>query len=203
MRFVGILLGLALVIAAYVVIRRRSHVTEAAQVMPEPFRVETALMAGLLATATVSLLLNLVLYVLSAVDQSTPTEALLELGQAVGRRVGARPIVVLAGGITLYVALQLLWAVVYAHVERWLPKPDWLGGLLFALLPLAFSLVVVMPLLGAGLAGLGLGMGLVPLAGETLRHLLYGLALSTSYTLLSRARTATRRAPRVPQPAAY
>ena len=190
-----------MVITAYVVIRRRSRVTEAAQVMPEPLRVETALMAGVLAAATVLLVLNLVLYVLSAVDQSTPTEALLELGQAVGRRVGAHPIAVLAGGISLYVALQLLWAVVYAHVERWLPKPDWLGGLLFALVPLAFSLVVVMPLLGAGLAGYRLGMGPVPLAGETLRHVLYGLALSTSYTLLSRARASARRAPQVPQPA--
>ena len=59
--------------------------------------------------------------------------------------------------------------------------------MLFALLPLAFSLVVVMLPLSAGLTGLRLGMGLVPLAGETLRHALYGIALSTSYRLLSRA----------------
>ena len=46
------------------------------------------------------------------------------------------------------------------------------------------------------MAGLYLGVGLVPLAGETLRHTVYGLALSTSYTLLTCAR-----APRAPTPA--
>ncbi len=47
----------------------------------------------------------------------------------------------------------------------------------------------------AGLALLGLGLGLVPLAGETLRHLIYGLTLSTSFTLLSRARARRRGVP--------
>ena len=94
----------------------------------------------------------------------------------------------LVGGITLYVTLQLLWAVVYAHVERWLPEPAWLGGLLFALLPLAVSLYIVLPALGAGVAGMQLGLGFIPLLGEGLRHLVYGWSLSTSYTLLSRAR---------------
>jgi hypothetical protein len=95
---------------------------------------------------------------------------------------------VLVGGITLYVTLQLLWAVLYAHIERWLPEPDWLGGLLFALLPLVVSLYGVLPALGAGVAGLQLGLGFIPLLGEGLRHLIYGWSLSTSYTLLSRAR---------------
>jgi len=147
-------------------------------------------MAGLLATATTALVLNLALYLLAALDQPAPVLALVELGQALGRRVGARPLVVLAGGMTLYAALALLWAVVYAYVERWLPRPDWLGGLLFALLPLAVSLLVVLPLLGAGMVGLGLGVGLMPIAGEVTRHAIWGWALAVSYTLLSRARAA-------------
>ena len=187
-RFVGIVVGLILVVAAFVAIRRRSHVVTAQHVLPEGFRLETALMAGLLATATMSLAVDLLLYALVAVDQTLPAVALLELGQTIGRRVAARPGVVLVAGISLYVVLQLLWAILYAHVERWLPEPDWVGGLLFALLPLAFSLLVVLPALGAGVAGLKLGMGLVPLAGEVVRHAIYGWALAVSYTLLSRAR---------------
>jgi hypothetical protein len=70
-------------------------------------------------------------------------------------------------------------------VGRRLPTPDWLGGLVFALVPLAISLLVLLPAMGAGVAGLGL----VPLAGETLRYLLYGWALSTTSTLLSHARS--------------
>lgn len=78
----------------------------------------------------------------------------------------------------------------YAHLERWLPDPDWLGGLLFALAPFAFSVLVVLPAVGAGVAGWDLGAGLIPLLGELMRNAIFGLALSTSYTLLSRARTA-------------
>jgi hypothetical protein len=63
---------------------------------------------------------------------------------------------------------------------------------LFALLPLAVSLLVIMPALGGGPAGVGLGMGLVPLGGELVRHVLYGSVLSTSYTLLTRGRAAAQ-----------
>ena len=196
-RFVTILVGLGAVTAAYLTIRRRAHLVHAVHTLPEPFRLETALMAGLLATAAMSLVIDLMLYGLASVGSTPAVEALVALGQTVGRRVGARPTSVLIGGITLYVVLQLLWAVLYAHLERWLPEPDWWGGLLFALFPLAVSLWIVLPALGAGVAGLNLGLGLVPLAGELVRHSIYGWALGTSYTLLSRARAATS-ASRVP-----
>jgi membrane protein DedA with SNARE-associated domain len=200
--FLATVLGLAVVIAAYLVVRRRSHLVSAAPSLPEGVRLETALIAGLLATATTALVLNFVLYVLAALGQMTPTAALLELGQTIGRRVGVRPLMVLAGGITLHVVLQLLWAMVYAHFARRLPRPDWLGGLLFTPLPLAISLLIVLPALGAGVAGVDLGMGLVPLAGEVLRHVIYGWALSSSYTLLSRARTTLRPPGALRQPSA-
>jgi hypothetical protein len=184
-------IGLVLVLAAYVVIRRRSQLTSAAPTLPEGVRLETALIAGLLATTIMFVVLNLLLYGLAALEQDTPEAALLALGAAVSQHFGTLdPGEALIVAIALTVVSHLLWAVVYAHVERWLPRPDWLGGLLFALLPLAFALYVVLPALGAGLAGLSLGMGLVPLAGELLRHAIYGWSLSTSYTLLSRARAA-------------
>jgi uncharacterized membrane protein YdjX (TVP38/TMEM64 family) len=189
-RFVAVLVGMGVVIAAYLTIRRRSHLVSAPHRLPEGFRLETALMAGLLATATMSLMLDLLIYTLATFGQVAPSAALVGLGQVVGERVGARPRLVLIGGIALYVVLQMLWAIVYAHVERWLPEPDWLGGLVFALLPLAFSLLVVLPALGAGIAGWGIGAGPIPLLGEVVRYAIYGWALSTSYTRLRRARTA-------------
>ena len=192
-RFVAVLVGMGIVIAAYWTIRRRSHLVSAAHRLPEGFRLEAALMAGLLATATMSLALDLLLYTLAAVGQAAPSAALVGLGQVMGERVGARPRLMLVGGIAVYAVLQMGWAIVYAHVERWLPDPDWVGGLLFALVPLAFSLFVVLPALGAGVAGWNLGAGPIPLLGEIVRHAIYGWALSTSYTLLSRARTAPPR----------
>jgi membrane protein DedA with SNARE-associated domain len=199
-RLVMILAGLALLVAAYLTIRRRAHLTEAAHGLPEIVRLETAVLAGMFALASTALALNLLLYLAAGVEAETPAQALLQLAQTIGGQVGARPWIIALGGTALYVLLGTGWAIVYAHVERWLPEPDWLGGLLFALAPLAVSLFVVLPLLGAGPAGFGLDMGLVPLAGETLRHALYGLALSTSYTLLSRAR-GPRRVPPALAPA--
>jgi membrane protein DedA with SNARE-associated domain len=193
-RFIAVLVGLGVVGFTYVTIRRRAHLSEAVHVMPERFRLETALMAGLLATATTSLALDLLLNGLALLGHTTPASALFELARALSQRFGTRaPIEVLIGGVALYVALELMWAVIYAHVERWLPEPDWLGGLLFALAPFAFSLLVVLPLLGAGVAGLSLDMGPIPAAGELLRNLMYGWSLATSYTLLSRARSVPRK----------
>ena len=63
------------------------------------------------------------------------------------------------------------------------------------MLPLGFSLFGLLPLLGMGVAGFGLGWGLLPLLGEVVRVGLFAFALSTSYTLLSRARAHRRRAP--------
>jgi hypothetical protein len=54
--------------------------------------------------------------------------------------------------------------------------------------PAAVSLLGVLPLLGAGPAGVGLGVGLMPVIGELVRHLLYGAALGTTYPVLLLAR---------------
>ena len=70
----------------------------------------------------------------------------------------------------------------------------WLRGLAFSLLPLAFSVLVVLPVLGAGPLGLGLEAGLIPLAGEALRNALYGVGLAASYSLLRIARQRPARA---------
>jgi membrane protein DedA with SNARE-associated domain len=192
-RFFMVLGGLVVLVAAYLIIRRRAHLTQAAPALPGVVRLETAVLAGLFAVATTALVLNMVLYLAAGVEQETPAGALLGLAQTIGQRVGADPWVIVLGGAGLFVVLGVGWAIVYAYVEPWLPEPDWLGGLVFGLAPLAFSLLVVLPLLGAGPAGLGLDMGIVPLAGETLRHVLYSLALSVAFTLLSRTRPRQRR----------
>jgi membrane protein DedA with SNARE-associated domain len=191
---VGALAGVAILVSLQVLIRRRAHLSAAASDLPEPIRLETALLAGLLATATTVAAINAILYLLAALGQTSGAEALFAFTLRAGRRLEAGPVaVLLAAGVVLYVALHLAWALAYAHVERWLPEPDWLGGLLFALGPLAISVLVILPALGAGIGGLGLGMGAVPLVGETVRHAVYGWSLSSSYTVLSRARGRARR----------
>jgi membrane protein DedA with SNARE-associated domain len=191
LHLVEVVLGSALVVAAYVTLRRRAHLTSAVHLLPERFRLEIGVMAGLLATAATALALDLLLSVLSLLHQTLPTNALDELARALSARFGTRPDVeLLVSIVALYVAQQVIWGVVYAHAERWLPEPDWVGGLVFALLPLAVSLWIVLPALGAGLAGVNLGQGWVLLLSESVRYAIYGWSLSTAYTLLSRARMA-------------
>ncbi len=184
------LVGLGATLAVLLAIRRRARLVHAEHLLPERHRLATAVMAGLLAAALTTLSLDLAWYALGAAGVRHASAALFALSEVVGQHLGARPRLALVLGLFAYVALQVGWAVVYAHLERWLPEPDWLGGLLFALLPLAVSLLVVLPALGAGVAGVGLGAGAWPLAGEVVRHALYGVSVSVAYTLLSRARMA-------------
>ena len=101
----------------------------------------------------------------------------------------------------LVLLLHVLWAVLYA----WLAEGRLLGahraeGLLSSAVPLAFSVFVLLPALG-GMLGLGLGAGLVPLAGEVFRSALFGVGLGAWYALLLGAREPPERtAP--PAPAA-
>jgi hypothetical protein len=85
----------------------------------------------------------------------------------------------------LVLFLHTLWAVVYAElvVDR-LPGPVWFRGLVFSLLPLALSAFVLLPVLGAGVLGLRLGVGVLPLLGEVFRNAVFGASLGISYALL-------------------
>jgi len=84
----------------------------------------------------------------------------------------------------VYLAGGLLWAVVYALVEpRLTPLSDHPSarGAVFGLVPGLLSLVVVLPLLGAGPFGLALGAGPLPTIGNLLLHLAYGAILGVIY----------------------
>jgi hypothetical protein len=88
----------------------------------------------------------------------------------------------LYAAIAVYFAGGLLWALLYARLApARLRGPDWWRGLQFSVLPALVSLVVVLPLLGAGLLGLRLGAGPLPLVGNLLLHALYGAVLGLIY----------------------
>src|SRR6266540_3775699 len=84
-----------------------------------------------------------------------------------------------------FLILPTLWGAVYGlWPAKALPGPSWLRGALFALLPLAFSLLVVLPAAGAGPLGLKLEIGAIPALGDLLRHLAYGAVLGVTYSSL-------------------
>jgi membrane protein DedA with SNARE-associated domain len=163
----------------------------------EGLRLETSALAGLVATLQMATGVSLVLYLLDAAGLGLPEQRLTEFLNGAAARFGSgssvRSVVLL---IVFMLASNLMWAVVYTHlaVPRLPHMPPWLRGLLFSLLPLLVSALVVMPALGAGPLGLGLGAGVAPLAGEFFRNGLYGCGLALAYSLLRVARQPPARA---------
>jgi hypothetical protein len=91
---------------------------------------------------------------------------------------------ILPAAALLHVVAGISWAVVYARlVEPRLSGPGWRRGLLFAPAPGILSLVVFLPALGGGVLGLGLGAGPLPIVGNLVVHLVYGVTLGALYPL--------------------
>ena len=163
---------------------------------PEMRKLETSVMAGLLATLLMGMGLNVVFYLLAAVGVEPPEEALLRFfDQGATRFAGGNAVRFATVVVSIVFLSELIWAVVYSH----LPPPvlriaPWLRGLAFSVVPLSFSALVVLPVLGAGPLGLHLEAGLVPFAGEALRNVLYAVGLAMSYSLLRVARQRPARA---------
>jgi uncharacterized protein DUF6789 len=92
----------------------------------------------------------------------------------------ARPNVYAALG--LHLAAGVLWALLYATIaEPRLSGPDWQRGLVFALIPWAFSLLVFLPVVGGGIFGAAIGAGPLPVLGNLALHAVYGIALGDLY----------------------
>jgi membrane protein DedA with SNARE-associated domain len=153
-------------------------------------RLEAGALAGLLATLEMAAAVGVLLTALLALGVEGPERALLHTFAAIASGHGTLlgPAFVPVAGVLFFLA-GILWALPYAlWLEPRLVGPDWLRGALFSLVPTAVAWLVVLPGLGAGPFGLGLGAGLVPAAGELVRHLLYGTALGLVYPMLVLAR---------------
>ena len=106
----------------------------------------------------------------------------------------------LALAVPAFALVGVAWGAIYAGwIEPRLRLPDWLSGLLFAAVPLATSLLVVMPALG--LRHAELDARIVGAAGEAVRHAVYGIVLGLTYPeLLARHWAPLRAAQRTPRP---
>lgn len=188
-----------------IVMYRRSarvrHLPREAQ--SEPRRLEASALAGFVATVEMGLGINALLYGLSAIGIREPERALVDLAQIGAARYFGGDVAQLtvALGALLFVG-GIAWAILYAHVvEPLVPGAPWLRGLLFSALPLAVSVLVLLPALGGGFLGFELGADAVPLVGEILRNALFGVGLGTTYALLLLARQPPVRAHHSSDPA--
>ncbi len=104
---------------------------------------------------------------------------LYNLGHNVLIDTSQRYLYVTAGS---HLLIGLAAAAVYGRfVEQRIGGPNWMRGLAFAVVPWALSVLVFFPLVGAGLLGLSLGAGPLPLIGNTILHAVYGITLGAVY----------------------
>src|SRR5215467_7319766 len=97
----------------------------------------------------------------------------------------------LVGWIGHFVIGSVFWGAGFAIVSPYLPGPYWLRGSIFAAGAWLMMMIVVLPMAGAGLFGLGLGM-MTPVATFVL-HIVFGLVLGGVYGLLGGGQTTTAR----------
>ena len=191
LRAVATVVLFVLLAGALILLYRRAARPQDPAAEPEYVpRTETSILAGFLATLGMVFGINALLYLLSAADVFRPEQALFQLlQQAAVRYTGGSVPRLVTLVIVLLVVVHMLWALLYARVAiRYLPGSPWLRGLLFSVLPLAVSAFILLPLLGVGPLGLGLGAGLLPLASEMFRNALFGVSLGALYSLLREAR---------------
>jgi hypothetical protein len=86
--------------------------------------------------------------------------------------------------LVLHVAFGVVWAFLFAAVFE--PRvgrnmPTWLAGMVWGLLVGMLSLFIFLPIAGAGVLGVGLGAGPLPIVGNLLLHMVYGWTLGKVY----------------------
>jgi membrane protein DedA with SNARE-associated domain len=198
LRLVATLIGGVALGGFLVVMQRRAETPRRLECEPAPEarRIETGALAGFLATIEMALATNTLLYLLGGLRIYTPERTLVDFLSQAAQRAGGPGMrfPVLLTAIVLFGGLA--WGIIYSHLAGLLPgRNTWLRGLIFSLLPLAISALVLMPVLGAGPLGLGLGAGLLPIAGEACRSALFGVGLADSYSLMRVARLRRRERP--------
>ena len=93
------------------------------------------------------------------------------------------------GWIGHFVIGSVFWGIGFAILSPYLPGPYFLRGMIFAVGAWLMMMIVMMPMAGVGLFGMGLGM-MTPVATLVL-HIVFGVVLGGVYGLLGRHQTST------------
>lgn len=86
--------------------------------------------------------------------------------------------------LILHFGAGILLGVVYAGwVEPHLRGSGWRRGIMFSLVPWLLSLLVFLPFIGGGFLGMSLHAGPLPIIGNLVLHLIYGVTLGEVYAV--------------------
>ncbi len=152
----------------------------------------TALLSGFAATTAMSVA-ALVAYA-TALGLGEPTGNAIQrwLSALVHNDVMEHIHASLLGAVGINLAAGVVWALFFAggaH-DRLRALPGWARGVIFTLPLYLLSLVVFLPIVGAGFFGTRIGAGPLPVIGNLILHLVYGATLGAIYRLDGAADTA-------------
>lgn len=86
--------------------------------------------------------------------------------------------------LALNIAAGLVFAMIYGRfAEPLLPGKDWQKGVLFSLIPFVLSITVFFPVMDGGFLGTDIHAGPLPILGNLIAHLAYGVVLGWIYGL--------------------
>lgn len=151
-------------------------------------RYASAIVAGFVATVVLSLLMVLK----AALGLMPQLDVIQMLAQMVSARTGL-PAVPVVGWITHFLIGTLVWGVAFALLVTSLPGRSGLSkGLAFSVLAWLLMMLIPMPMAGAGVFGLKLGV-IAPVMTLIL-HLIWGAVLGTTHDRLAKNRLEQSRA---------
>ncbi len=90
----------------------------------------------------------------------------------------------LSVALILHFGAGILLGVLYSRVvEPYLRGPGWRRGIVFSLVPWLLSLIAFLPFIGGGFFGMSLHAGPLPILGNLILHLVYGVTLGEVYAV--------------------
>ena len=139
----------------------------------KPAMIGSGIAAGFVATVVLSAMM-LIKHYMGLMPELDPIAMITAMAGASSPAVG---------WIGHFVIGSIFWGIGFAVVCPYLPGPFWLRGTIFAVAAWLVMMIALMPMAGAGLFGLGLGMT-IPVATLVL-HVVFGLVLGGVYGLLA------------------
>jgi uncharacterized membrane protein YagU involved in acid resistance len=125
--------------------------------------------------------------VLAGIAATVVLSVLMVMKAAMGLMPELNPIAMISNmlgmpmpvGWVMHFMIGIIWGIAFALTSRMFPGAFWLRGMLFSIAPWLVMMIVMMPMAGAGLFGMNLGM---PAPVMTLMlHLIFGAVLGAVY----------------------
>lgn len=155
-------------------------------------RLGTALLAGFVATTAMSIAAFVAYAIVLGLGKPAGNTIQHWCYALIHNDVMAHIHASLLGAMGINLAAGVVWALFFAgdaH-DRLGALPGWTRGVVFALPLYLLSLVVFLPVVGAGFFGAQIGAGPLPVIGNLILHLVYGSALGAMFRLDGVADTA-------------